>query len=542
MVHLCRAKEIDHIVISPGSRNAPLIIGFTAQPSFECFSIVDERCAGFFALGLAQQLKKPVALICTSGSALLNYYPAIAEAFYSEIPLIVLSADRPKHLIDIGDGQTIRQEDVFKNHILYSANLIEGDQFQAANEFEINYALNTSIEQNGPVHINVPFSEPLYDRTTESQVVPANKELLNPNEWSESLDTFQKLWNSCARKMILIGSLPPNSIESEQIQDWVDDSSVLVFTETTSNLHHSKFIPAIDQLITSLSEEEFSQLQPDVLLTFGGMIVSKRIKAFLRKYQPKKHWHVGLHSANNTFFCLTHHFKTTPNEFLRRFIPETHKRQSDYQAFWLNKKAYRLYHHEHFVAKAPYSDFSVYEKVFDKIPNKYHLHLANSAAVRYAQLFDQNPTLEVFCNRGTSGIDGSSSTAIGSSVASKKPTLLITGDLSFFYDSNALWNTYVPLNFRIILINNGGGGIFRILPKAKEVDKFENYFETRHQLNARNLCLMYNWKYECAHDQTTLIEKLSTFYDPTDQPALLEVFTPSEENDKVLKAYFKAIE
>ena len=158
LVQLCLDKGIEHIVISPGSRNAPLTIGFGENPVFKCFSIVDERCAAFFALGMAQQLQKPVAVVCTSGSALLNYYPAVAEAFYSDIPLVVISADRPANYIDIGDGQTIRQENVFENHILYNANCIEGEDFQIKNETEINIALNTAIELNGPVHINIPFN------------------------------------------------------------------------------------------------------------------------------------------------------------------------------------------------------------------------------------------------------------------------------------------------------------------------------------------------------------------------------------------------
>ncbi len=170
LVQLCLDKGIDHIIISPGSRNAPLTIGFGNHPEFKCFSIVDERCAAFFALGIAQQLKRPVAVICTSGSALLNYYPAIAEAFYIDIPLVVISADRPAASIDIGDGQTIRQENVFENHILYSANCVEGDEFQVKNETEINIALNSAIELQGPVHINLPFSEPLY-HTIEEKLV-----------------------------------------------------------------------------------------------------------------------------------------------------------------------------------------------------------------------------------------------------------------------------------------------------------------------------------------------------------------------------------
>jgi 2-succinyl-5-enolpyruvyl-6-hydroxy-3-cyclohexene-1-carboxylate synthase len=542
LVQLCLAKGIDRIVISPGSRNAPLIIGFTSIPSFQNYSIVDERCAAFFALGMAQRLKKPVALVCTSGSALLNYYPAIAEAFYSDIPLIVISADRPRNLIDIGDGQTIRQENVFENHILYNANLVEGDSAQEKNELELNLALNCAIELGGPVHINIPFSEPLYDVVERASISPRDLEIKKSLRWEEPLNAFRELWNQHSRKMILIGSLAPNTIEPRWIEEWAKDKSILVFTESISNLHHDLFIPAIDQLITALDDDGFKKLQPDVLLTFGGMVVSKRIKAFLRNYPPVAHWHVGEHTANDTYFHLKHHFKTTPNRFLERFFPETQKTNSNYRDYWLEKKTYRLLRHDVFIKDVPFSDFSVYEAIFKGIPHGYTLHLANSAAVRYSQLFDQNPHLEVFCNRGTSGIDGSTSTAIGSAVAGRQPTVLVTGDLSFFYDSNALWNNYVPNNFKIIVVNNGGGGIFRILPKAKEVDHFEEYFETRHQLTAEQLCAMYGWNYASAKDQNSFSQILTSFFNTSEGPRLLEVFTPSEINDKVLKSYFKSIE
>ena len=168
IIELSLAKGITTIVISPGSRNAPLTIGFASNPNFQCYSIADERCAAFFALGIAQQTDKPVALVCTSGSALLNYYPAVAEAFYSQIPLVVIAADRPQSKIDIGDGQTIRQENVFANHSLYNANLSEGHSEQ--NDLKINEAIDTAVFQKGPVHINAPFEEPLYETTTELSV------------------------------------------------------------------------------------------------------------------------------------------------------------------------------------------------------------------------------------------------------------------------------------------------------------------------------------------------------------------------------------
>lgn len=542
ITQLCLVKEIDHIVISPGSRNAPLTIGFTHHPSFKNFSIVDERCAAFFALGLAQQLKKPVALVCTSGSAVLNYYPAIAEAFYSDIPLVVISADRPNKFIDIGDGQTIRQENVFKNHILYSANCKEGIDHQLFNEIQINSALNAAIELRGPVHINVPFSEPLYEIVEDVDVQPQHVPARNPStHFSEDLSEYIKTWNSSSKKMVLVGVLPPNSIEESYIKWLAEDESVLVLTETTSNLSHSSFFPSIDQLIAPLSHDQFENLRPNLLLTFGGMVVSKKVKAFLREYTPNQHWHIDAKKAFDTYFVLNKHFKTTMNIFFKHFSPKTISVSSGYKKEWSDLKKYRLKRHHEYEALCSYSDFKVFSEIFKRLPEERQLHISNSAAIRYAQLFTLPPSLEVFCNRGTSGIDGSTSTALGAANITKLPTVYITGDLSFFYDSNALWNKYIPSNFKIMVINNGGGGIFRILPGAKMVDNFETYFETEHQFSAESLCTMYGLNYTKATNLVELQKELEVFFNNSNSPQLLEIVTPSKVNDQILNDYFKFI-
>lgn len=542
LVQLCLDKGIDHIVISPGSRNAPLTIGFAEHSDFKCFSIVDERCAAFFALGIAQQLKKPVALVCTSGSALLNYYPAVAEAFYSDIPLVIISADRPSDFIDIGDGQTIRQENVFENHILFSANCKEGEDFQIFNETEINVALNTAFELQGPVHINVPFSEPLYKTTEQQLVYPQN---VLPREAShavkEDLSGFIEQWNISKKKMILVGVFAPNSVESQFVEQLAQDPSVLVLTETTSNLHHPNFISAIDQLIAPLNEEEFEKLRPEILLTFGGMIVSKKIKSFLRDFPPQHHWHVDPKKAYDTFFVLDHHFKYRVNDFFNAFLPRIELQNSIYREKWLRVKDDRLQKHREYQKEIPYSDFMVFCNIFAALPENVQLQLSNSATIRYAQLFGIPEGAEVFCNRGTSGIDGSTSTAIGAAYASTLPTLFLTGDLSFFYDSNALWNNYIPKNFKIVVINNGGGGIFRILPGNKDTELFDKYFETKHNLSAKQLSEMYGFKYLKISGKNDLAEKISHFFESNNGPALLEIFTPSTVNDGVLMEYFKHI-
>tara|TARA_B110000037_G_scaffold29217_1_gene35036 strand:+ start:1066 stop:2715 length:1650 start_codon:yes stop_codon:yes gene_type:complete len=534
IIAACRQFEIQTVVISPGSRNAPLTIGFSNHKDFETLSIVDERCAAFFALGIAQQTLKPVALVCTSGSALLNYYPAIAEAYYSQIPLVVISADRPAHLIDIGDGQTIRQENVFQNHILYSANLKE---FDAKNSVKVlSKAFSLLRQVKGPIHINAPFNEPLYE------TVATMNDFCFIAEESDLQDTidYENLasqWNSAKKKMILVGVHSPNAALEILLDKVADDPSVLVFTETTSNLYNKRFVNSIDNLIFNLTEDEFTSLQPDILLTFGGMIVSKKIKKFLRDYSPKEHWHVNELRAFDTYQVLSKHLKIDSHSFFKHFCELVdYDNKSTYESTWTHYKQCIREKHNHYIKTAPYSDLKVFEQVLKVIPDFSEVQFSNSAIIRYSQLFEMNSTITVFCNRGTSGIDGSTSTALGAAYATQKPTTLITGDLSFFYDSNALWNNYIPTDVRIVIINNSGGGIFKIIPGPKKSTALK-YFETPHCLTAEHLCIMFGFEYSIAHNLKSLKEEVVGFYDKSEKPKLLEVFTPSDQNDLVLKEY-----
>lgn len=541
IIQICQAKGLVDVVISPGSRNAPLTIGFTNNPHFTCYSVPDERCAAFFAMGIAQQTGKPAIVICTSGSALLNFYPAFAEAFYSQIPLVVISADRPPHMIDIGDGQTIRQENVLANHSLYNANLTP--EASAENDAEINKAINKSFTKKGPVHINAPFEEPLYE-TTRKPIVDATISAIAKVLKSIPVDELivhTNIWNSASRKLVLVGVNEPNEIDREILDKLAADPSVVVMTECTSNLHHPAFVQHIDRIITPFTAKDFLMFQPEILVTFGGMVVSKRIKSFLRRYKPEHHWHIDPLRAYDTYGSLSKHFECTPNEFFQLLLPFTKDVASEYAMNFGKVVKERQRKHDAYLQAVPFSDFSVYEHLVATLPQNCQVQISNSAAIRYAQLFPINPTIQVFCNRGTSGIDGSTSTAIGAAIGSGKPTVLITGDIGFFYDSNALWNNYIPKNFKIILVNNGGGGIFRILPGHQENATFNTFFETSHHLTAKPLAEMYGLDYFSATDKPTLEQSLPVFYAPGDKPCLLEIFTPEKENDKVLKKYFEQL-
>ena len=292
---------------------------------------------------------------------------------------------------------------------------------------------------------------------------------------------------------------------------------------------------------TPFTADDFEKFQPEILVTFGGMVVSKRIKAFLRKYKPQHHWHIDTLRAYDTFGVLSQHFETTPQLFFTQFIPLIKVIESDYEKQLNSVKQYRKIKHEEYVSKIPFSDLKVFANIIPKLPKNTQLQISNSSAIRYAQLIPIDATIEVYCNRGTSGIDGATSTAIGAAVANRKQTTFITGDIGFLYDTNALWNNYIPKNFKIILINNGGGGIFRILPGHKETPVFNTFFETSHCLTAEHLAKMYGFKYSIASDENSLEKALNTLFSQNDQPSILEVFTPTRENDLILLNYFKQL-
>lgn len=537
---------VKQIVISPGSRNAPLTISFCNDNDFETFSVVDERAAAFFALGLIQQSGSPVAVCCTSGSALLNYYPAVAEAFYSKLPLIVISADRPPHLIDVGDGQTIRQKRVFDNHI---ESFLHVDPNRSAIK-AINKLIYKSVKSSGPVHLNIPFDEPLYETQEEmsKEVIESAERLFReiktePKLLSEKkLDKLSGIWNQSSRKIVLIGANRPSLLLNEQIQKLLQDPSVLVLCESLSNISHPRLINQIDQLISDFDESTIEKLRPDILLTFGGLIVSKRIKQLFRKYPPLSHWHVDLRNAPDTYFCLSKHIKMDIELFFSQFFWLTKPLDSRYQDYWIEKRDEKRVLHEKYIKDMDYSDFSVFREVFNNIPNNTMLQLANSSVVRYVQLFDWKKGIYSFANRGTSGIDGSTSTAVGATHnTTQENSLFISGDTSFFYDANGLWNNYIPRNLKIIVINNNGGGIFRIIDGPKQSGAL-SFFETPHNRSVKGLCELHNLHYTSVEKEEGLKPAITKFFNSNeDKPMVLEIFTPSEQNDMVLKDYFKNI-
>ncbi|WP_185861241.1 2-succinyl-5-enolpyruvyl-6-hydroxy-3-cyclohexene-1-carboxylic-acid synthase [Blattabacterium cuenoti] len=542
---ILKAKSIFHIIISPGSRNAPIIINFTQQKMFHTYSIVDERCAGFFALGIAQQIRKPVVISCTSGSAVVNFYPAVTEAFYQNIPLILLTADRPKKIIDVFEGQSIYQENIFQKHVETSIQLIEDESESGIwyNDKLINESINKCILKNKPIHINIPFSEPLYNTTNHLQVRPKIIKTIPVKKYIKTYKKEQYIWKKCEKKMILFGLHYPEKNMEKILRKLSLDSSIVIFTETTSHIYGKLFFSSIDQLIFNMNYKNWKIFKPHILLTVGINIISKKIKFLLRKDPPTYHWHIGEHyeSYPDTYYKLTTYWPINPESFFQIFLHDNSNNilVSDYRNKWEKLREEKIKKHKSFLKKEKsFSDLKVLFFVFQTIPNNTILQLGNSMIIRYYQLFyEKKYSIKSYCNRGTSGIDGCVSTAVGCATVRKKIVTLIIGDISFFYDSNALWNDYIPKNFRIILINNGGGNIFRFISEKKLPEKTFNFFETKHIFSAKNICKMHNWKYKKVSNQYVLKNSLSFFWKKSNQPYLLEINTKKYNNAEILKKY-----
>lgn len=542
--------QVRHIVVSPGSRNAPLIIGLSESNSFDMISIVDERSAAFVALGIAQQTARPVVLLCTSGSALLNYAPAVAEAYYQRVPMLVVSADRPEEWIDQGDGQTIRQVGIYSNYIDFSVSL-PSELVKESQLIGAKRDLETALyyAQQGPVHVNIPFDEPLYTTREEEGKKSASIQVATTVSVLDdvTLLKLQRIWNSCSKKMILIGQHVEDKGLMVALEPFLNSAETVVLCENTSNITSDKAIHCIDRTLEALGDDK-EDFVPELLIYMGGAVVSKRIKQLLRQKKVQHVWKVGEDFLfMDTYQGLSFSIPMQAARFFKQFTQSLDwNSKSNYGSQWKQKDKLAEDKHHTFLETAPFSDLKAFELVLDCLPENSHLHLGNSSVVRYAQLFNPIKSINYWCNRGTSGIDGSMSTAVGAAYANPNSFhTLIIGDLSFFYDSNALWNQLQLPNLRIIVVNNGGGGIFKIIPGPSSTQQLEQFFTTQHSFSAEYICKAFDTTYLKATDEKSLLQAFDILYaegTTSNRPMLLEIDTQKIESENVLKAYFKSLQ
>jgi 2-succinyl-5-enolpyruvyl-6-hydroxy-3-cyclohexene-1-carboxylate synthase len=510
---------VHHWAVSPGSRNAPIIAGLVRHGGFHIHSFPDERSAAFAALGMAQATQYTCGVLCTSGTAVLNLYPGICEAYYQRIPVIALTADRPEELIDQWDGQTIHQKNVFEKHVLLSLETPQDldaiDCSQAIQDL-VFQAINTSmLPVKGPVHLNIPLRDPIYAEITtpfEHKKVPTFQ-LQSPSALPYSAqDIFTEISNQ--KILCLAGQLPPNPALKEVLTPFSE--TIPLISDITSNLCDIG-IQQWEMAFQNHTEQQ--DLQPDVLITFGLSLLSKSLKLFIKKFHPKKHYHIAESGfVGDPFGTNPILIQANPVDFFRNFSAE--KTPIDYKNKWLEFVAHKTEFPKLLKTPSEKNEFSFVQYLLLKSDKNTVLHLGNSMTVRYAS-WAGNTAAEIYCNRGTSGIDGTVSTAVGFALAQPlKKVFCVLGDISFFYDANALWTNHIPQNLGIVVLNNFGGHIFNFISGPSEAPELLPYIVTPHHRSAQHLASDYKIPYFLFHFNNNSIANTAL---KTHTPFIIEI-------------------
>ena len=499
------AHGIRHAVVCPGSRNAPIVHNLNECPDIQCYPVTDERSAGFYALGMSQCLREPIAVCVTSGTALLNLAPAVAEAFYQHIPLVVISADRPQQWIDQLDGQTLPQPDALGRFVRKAVTLMEPHNDEE--HWYCNRLVNEALMvRHAPVHINVPITEPLFDFSVSALPKERKIECLPADIQPTTLAHLGRMFMQSKRPMLITGQ-PLN--------------------------------PHLDEAVLLVQDDE--RYVPDFVLYIGGSIVSKRLKRFLRK--AKETWIVNeTGEVNDTFMNLTHvivgdgevvadHIRflleDQPHPFVQMWdelVRRIHSQAVAYQPVYSQMAAVKYF-------ESHLSPLTSYPSPLT--------HYANSSAIRLANIYAQHP---VWCNRGVNGIEGSLSTAAGFSCVTDDKVFCVIGDLSFFYDQNALWNQNLRGNLRILLLNNGKGGIFNMLPGLEQSPARDKLVAAAHHTSAEGICQQNHVTYLKATNMEEMQKGIATLiHQECDTPMLLEVFTDPSDDQTALQTYYHSL-
>jgi len=613
IAEICARHGITDVILSPGSRSAPLTLAFARHPAYrgKLRVVPDERAAAFIGLGIAQATRRPVVLVCTSGTAGLNYAPAVAEAFFQQIPLLILTADRPPEWIDQLDGQTIRQRNLYGAHAKgtfdFPADTSHADAKWHAERL-INEAINLTLAgPAGPVHVNVPLREPFYPKVGEEMGYEAAVKIIRDDHSNtilppaEILDLRRQL-REAGRVLVVAGQQSENPTLTAALYEFAGARHITVVADTIANVGDVPAVRHHDIFLAGLSKEQKTDLRPDLLITFGQSLISKSLKIFLRDAAPAQHWHLQpTGEVADTFRSLTRIIRVQPAVFFQQLTTyetkDYNRSGSQTSVSFLSLReaqkviegsnsilstsedqgsnpcistdtqpevgsipsgttqasltwqqantAANAFLEQFFTAEGqPFNEFTAMRLALAGLPDDTALHLANSMAVRYANILGL-PTdrqFDVFANRGTSGIDGCNSTAVGAALAQPgRPVVLLTGDVAFFYDRNAFWHNYPTPNLRVILFNNHGGGIFRLIDGPRQQPELDEFFETHQALTAENLCRDFSLRYLPVSSFTELEASLPVFFAPESGAAVLEVFTDSKTNAAFFEDYRQAV-
>lgn len=546
VISLLKAHNINKIVISPGSRHFQLTRSLNADNYFKLYSIVDERSAAFFALGLIQRTNEPVAVCCTSGSAIANYASAVSEAYYQNLPLMLITADRLPAFLGQKEDQMIDQKNIFSGFINYSCQLpvIKTEIDEWYTNRVINEAcIKLSQHGKGPVHINYPILSHSSDTYKTANLPDVRKITYNP------ADIDKDKWETYAKKLkdkriMIVWGQSVNITDNlkASLDDFCSKYNCVILTDRISNLQHSNAIDNAFVVLRALSLEERKKLFPNIVISIGGnMVFNNEIKGYLKATSNKfESWQVGVDgSISDPYRRLTQMFEMNEYSFFQNIVDTSQqklKRNSEYYERW--KEISESIEEPN----VKYSQLYVTGKLLKSLPNHSILHLANSHTIRMGHMFDFNKTVSCYCNRGVNGIDGCMSTAVGYASGSDKINFLIIGDLTFFYDMNALWNRYITENLRILLINNGAGAVMHSPTNQKPGSSIKSYTSAGHKTSAKGWVESLGIKYYSAKNKTEADKGIEVLINQKKEgPVLLEVFTNTEDDVLVFYKYFEEI-
>lgn len=542
-----KQSGIEDIVLCPGSRSTPLAYGFAKTEGFNLYRQIDERSAGYFALGIAKAKKNPVVLLCTSGTAAANFFPAIVEAYYARIPLIIVTADRPHELREVGAPQAIDQIHMYGKHVKWSVDFPlpeEREESLAFVERHIHRAVSSSkAVPMGPVHINVPFREPLL----LDMEMPSSAQQMQPTELGklvpsvECLNWYTQLINETDKGLIIVG----DSLETTKgFWDFAKAIQWPVLADSLSNLRSNVPVDCkdlcIDQYDAILKSETFKQSAiPEVVIRFGAQPVSKPLMKFLEANPPKTFIAVDESSLfRDSLHVVTHHLQVRASSL---WIQVEDKQPSSYLEIWSEANRVATSYIKAYIVEED-DEGALAGTLFDMLPDHTDLIASSSMPIRDVDTFFNTTSkdIRVYSNRGTNGIDGVVSTALGIQAASQRPGYLLIGDLAFLHDVNGLIVTrFNETDLTIVIMNNDGGGIFSYLPQSSETNYFEHLFGTPTGLEFSSIATMYNAQYDLVHTKEDFKAVLSQ--EKTKNIRMIEVRTDRQNNTETHRKLWEAI-
>ena len=575
LVSLLKQHDIKHLVLSAGTRHVPLAHSVENDSFFKCYSVVDERSAAYFAMGLSKEIGEPVAIACTSSTATCNYVPAIAEAYYQKVPLLVLTGDRDPYFLDQMEDQMINQVDMYKNFCSTCVNLpvVENEKDVWYCQRLINEALlELNHHGSGPVQINFPINQTIEDIADASvpELPEYNKIIrldyeIGQSVWKEKVEQLKK----AKRILIVCGSSVPYSKETlAKMEQFAVKYNCVFATERLSNLH---FNGSMDTylLAESISVSVLRTIAPDVVIFFGGNFVS-RWKPMLKSMSEMfESWLISdngivmdpFRNLSTVFECSLHHFfdyfaenagKISNNKELLKDLqryqdninmPTMEELYEKVNAFKIGDAKFKLQPpptEEQLLDKNKLTAFSAMYYLAQKLPKKSLLHLSILNSTRIMQMFSFDTETSVYSNIGTDGIDGSMSTFFGQATASERPCFLVIGDLSFFYDMNSLGIRNIGKNVHILLVNNGGGAEFYFSMGPERLPNIDLHISAGHQKRAKEWVEANGISYMQATTNEEYCSILPEFVSK-EGPVLLEIFTEKKKDIDVLKGFRRMI-